>query len=60
MKGRSPFGLPPSPAPKVMPGTVRNASAKVVTFVSSISCFEITDTDLGVSRRGATNLEFAD
>ncbi len=30
MNGRSPIGLPPSAAPKVMPGTVRSASASVV------------------------------
>ena len=43
-----------------MPGTVRSASLSVVTWVSAKSCLEITDTDFGVSSKGATNLEFAD
>jgi len=43
-----------------MPGNVRSASLNVFTLVSSISCFEITETDFGVFNRGATNLELAD
>ncbi|MNP40152.1 hypothetical protein D3C76_1337640 [compost metagenome] len=53
MIGRSPAGLPPSPAPKVIPGVVRKASTKLVAPVSRITCWGMTVTLLGVSRSGA-------
>ncbi|MCY1440105.1 hypothetical protein D9M71_563650 [compost metagenome] len=53
MIGRSPAGLPPSPAPKVMPEVVRSASVRVSAPVSLITCWGMTVTDLGVSRSGA-------
>ena len=56
MKGRSPVGLPPSPAPKVMPGTMRRASCRLVAPVSCSSCPVTIDTVLGVSSSSAVNL----
>ena len=54
MKGRSPIGLPPSAAPKVMPGTVRSASARLFDPVCSITSFGNTITERGVFTSGAT------
>src|SRR6218665_61651 len=54
--GRSPAGLPPSPAPSVMPGVVRRASISETEPVCWITSDEITVMDLGVSSSGAVNL----
>jgi hypothetical protein len=56
MKGRSPSGLPPSPAPSAMPGTVRSASASEAELVSSSTWREITVMVRGVSTSGAVAL----
>ncbi len=56
MKGRSPIGLPPSPAPKVMPGVVRSASCSEFEPDCRITSVGTTVTDLGVSSSGAVNL----
>ena len=58
--GWSPVGLPPSPAPKVMPGVERKASSKLFTPRWSNTSRVITCTVLGVSRKGAVNLLEAD
>lgn len=60
MIGRSPAGFPPSPAPKVMPEVVRNASTNVSEPVSRITWSVITVTDFGVSRSGAVYFFEAD
>lgn len=47
---------PPSPAPSVMPGTLRSASfSEAAACVSSI-CRSSTVTDCGTSRSGVSNL----
>src|SRR5580765_2577715 len=56
MNGWSPTGLPPSPAPKVMPGVVRSASTRAVEPVWLITSELITVTDFGRSSNGAVNL----
>ena len=60
MKGRSPSGVPPSPAPKVIPGVVRRASARVDTARSCIRDSVMMVTDFGVSRSGAVNFTESD
>lgn len=60
MNGRSPSGLPPSPAPNVMPGTVRSASVSVDAPLFWISSCGITVTDFGVSTSGAVNFAEAE
>src|SRR5690606_19145050 len=59
MKGRSPVGLPPSPAPKVMPGTRRSASCRLSMPVCSSRPCGMIEIDLGVSTSSAVNLEEA-
>ena len=56
MNGRSPSGLPPSPAPSVIPGTMRSASASVVERVSSSNWRVSTVIARGVSIRSAVAL----
>ncbi|MNM97636.1 hypothetical protein D3C81_1101460 [compost metagenome] len=60
MNGRSLAGLPPSPAPKVIPGVVRSASARDMEPVSLITWVGITVTVFGVSRSGAVYFFEAD
>ncbi|MNK92427.1 hypothetical protein D3C87_1125520 [compost metagenome] len=55
MNGRSPSGLPPSPAPKVMPGVVRRASCNVTEPDCWITSAGTMVTDFGVSSSGAVN-----
>ena len=55
MNGRSPIGLPPSAAPKVMPGIVRSASSSVDAPASLITCAGSTTTERGVSIGLATS-----
>src|SRR5690554_243974 len=57
MKGRSPCGLPPSPAPMVMPGTVRSASCRLRALESLRTCCGTTVTERGVSISGAVYFE---